>query len=232
MRLWGVGFVGIVILLIVIRLVAPQAYVWLLSPVYAVGSLFEGGGAYIADRGELQTKILSVTAEKEALQQENIRLQEALEEYGGLDAVEGVVARVIARPPTTPYDVLIVAAEDVSIDSMVYATGGVPVGVVADSGAGTARVALFSSSGRESDGWIGEERYAVSIVGEGAGAFFALVAREAPVKEGDMVYLTQVNAPIGLVAKIVSDASSPQALIQIRPFVNPFSISSVVIDSL
>lgn len=231
MRLLGVGAVGVVILLILIRMLAPQAYVWLFSPIYGVGSALHATGAYFKDRSELQATLAQVTAEKEALQQENLRIQEALEEYGELETDAGVVARVIARPPITPYDVLVVEAEGAVVDALVYAAGGVPVGVIADAGFGSARVALFSSSGRASEGWIGDERYAVSIIGEGAGGFSALVAREAPIKEADMVYVTQANAPIGVVAKIVSDASSPQALIHIRPFVNPFSITSVVIDA-
>lgn len=204
----------------------------LMFPIFSAGEAMGGIASFFKDRATLHEEIYTLTEERDALQNENKNLRVAIEEYRAFSDTSGIVARVVARPPTTPYDVLVVdqgTDDGVRVDAVVFAKAGIPVGVVADASATVARVALFSSSGRHSDGWVGSEHIPVSFIGQGAGAFIAEVARETDIQEGDVTYVVKGSGAFGVVVKVESDASSPQATLHIRPFVNPFSLTSVSI---
>ena len=191
--------------------------------------LFENTQMVALENRRLQEQV-------DTLQHENISLKGALTDVGVLERADGdIIAGVLARPPLTPYDVLIVnrgTRDGVAPGLLVYAKGGVPVGTVADADQNSARVALFSSSDRTTDAWVGEDRIPATLSGEGAGAFFSLVPRESEIGAGDLVYLSGGGArAIGTVSEVQSEASSPEARLFIRPFVSPFSITWVVIGT-
>jgi|CXWL01.1.fsa_nt_gi cell shape-determining protein MreC len=234
-QLSGVVLGGIVVLLLLIRLIAPSFFSALTYPLFALGDGATNVSYFFSDRIALSEQVRTLTEERDALFYENESLRTQIAEYKTLPFEKGIIARVNARPPTTPYDVLLVdmgTADGVTVDSLVFAKGGVPVGVVADVSASSARVVLFSSSGRATDGWVGEDKYPVTFLGEGSGAFIAEVPREASIVEGDTTYFSSSANPFGVIVKVASDASSPQATLHIRPYVSPFSISSVVIGEL
>jgi cell shape-determining protein MreC len=149
------------------------------------------------------------------------------------EAPPGIVAAVLARPPVSPYDELVLdagEAEGVREGAAVYGNGGVPLGIVASVTAHAARVALYSAPGRETPALAGAARVPFTLVGAGAGAFTASVPRDAGVAVGDALYAGGAGSiPIGTVAAVDSDPSSPSAAIRIDPVANPFSITWVTV---
>jgi cell shape-determining protein MreC len=152
---------------------------------------------------------------------------------GRAEAPAGIVAAVLARPPVSPYDMLVVdqgARAGVTEGSAVYGAGGIPVGTVADVVQNSARVSLYSTTGRVTEGWLGANRLPVQLIGAGAGAFDARVDAATGILVGDAVYVPGPGAlPIGTVTEVITDPSSPNIILRIRGQASPFSMTWVTI---
>ncbi len=229
----GIALGGAVVLILVValvRAVAPVALMAAAAPFWSVGNFFTASAALPESAASLKAEVERLKKENEALTNEHHALAASLGENA--ESAAGVSAGVLARPPLSPYDVVIVgkgSADGVYAGMRVIAHG-VPAGVIESTSVSTARVVLYSASGQATEGWIGEERVPVTLHGQGAGAFSADVPREAAIAEGDTVYLPGPGAlPMGTVAKIESNASSPRATVRIRPRANPFTMTVVSI---
>jgi cell shape-determining protein MreC len=218
-------------ILLVLRVFFPGAFTALMSPLWGVGTFFTEATRSKDSKEDLAARVALLEAENETLRNEN-RL---LRENAGEDTVpyaNGVTAGVIARPPLSPYDVLIVnkGSGDGVYEGMQAYANGIPVGTVESVSGGSARVALYSSSGRAIEGWVGEERIPITLAGLGGGAFSADLPRDSGVVEGATVFITGAGAlPVGVVARIESHPSSPRSIVHLRPAANPFTITSVTI---
>lgn len=216
---------------IVLRVFFPDVVVSIASPLWKLGDSLSAVSTSFQNTQELIAERAVLREENETLVHENELLRTRLADLGTKDDVhEGISAGVLARPPLAPYDVLVVgqgSSDGVSIGARVFAKG-VPVGTVEEVGMHTARVVLFSTANRESEGWVGEEKLPVTLVGEGSGAFIATIPHGAPVVAGDTVYLPGPGAlPSGSVYAVESNPSSASAKLIITPLVNPFTITWV-----
>lgn len=223
------AFVALV--LILLRFVAPSAFFALASPLFNIGNSISGSVK--------SDETAKVQADR-ALMNENIALSEQLREVMKLVGDEsarrtGIVAGVVARPPLAPYDTLLIGkgqADGVSAGMLVSAEGGVPIGIVDMAAEHHAQVSLFSSAGRESDGWAGEDKLPVTLTGEGGGAFITKVPRDADIPVGAFAYLPGPGSrPVGRVERVDADPSSPSATLRIAPLANIFSITVVLIEN-
>ncbi|HEX5774979.1 MAG TPA: rod shape-determining protein MreC [Candidatus Paceibacterota bacterium] len=235
--------VGVIILtLFILRAAFPGALTALAMPFWQAGNgLTRGAGSLVAvwsdknalasERDRLMRENLSLAEETRVLAAANTDLTRLLGSRE--EAPEGVLAGVLARPPVAPYDTLVVdqgAGAGVTAGAQVLGPGGAPVGTVESTTAHTSRVLLYSTSGQSSEGWVGAARLPITLEGAGAGAFRALVPRDASIAVGDMVYLPGPGAiPVGIITRVDADPSSPRATVHIRPFTSPFSITWVEI---
>jgi cell shape-determining protein MreC len=102
-----------------------------------------------------------------------------------------VIARgeVIARPPRTHYDTLLVSLvpnTGVSVGDRVYASG-ILIGDVAELRQGGVLVSLFSTPGRTLDVRIGTPSAIVVMHGLGGGSFVFEIPKNVEIGEGDMI---------------------------------------------
>jgi len=218
------------LVLFILRVVFPTTFFSLVSPIFSFGT----------ELTSLQGDVESDVARADrTLMNENNALQarvKDLERLAGVIPVleEGIVASVIARPPLAPYDSLLVYVGkngDVVPGMQVSAEGGVPIGTVEQVTDAHAQIALYSTAGRMSEGWAGENRHPVTLEGVGAGAFTARVPRDAELSEGDYIYLPGPGArPVGRIVHIDADPSSPSAQLRIEPLVNLFSLVVVRVE--
>jgi cell shape-determining protein MreC len=212
----GAGILFLLILLL--RFLVPGALPALFSPLLSFGNAIAGK---------------EVDEQNQELINENEALKARLRDVGASEAIPtevGILAGVTARPPVSPYDTYLLSRGSeagIQENAIVFALG-VPVGSIAEAGNRFARVLLYSSSGREVHGWIGEIREPITLIGKGAGAFSAEVSRDMPVMEGDTIYLPGPGAvPAGTVRSIERHAASPSALLHIEPLVNPYTVTYV-----
>jgi cell shape-determining protein MreC len=221
-----IGVVGVLLLLFLIRLFAPSFFVSLMNPVWQAGNSFTASASLPENAQTLQERVKTLEAENEILANEN----RALKARASDDMGSGIRAGVYVRPPVTPYDVLVIGKGTTEgiYEGMQMFSRSIPVGTVSSASDYSARVTLYSASGVQTEGWVGESRLPITLRGIGAGGFEADSAREAAVLAGDLVYLPGPGAlPVGVVVSVESQPSSPRALLRIRPFANPFSMTEV-----
>ena len=85
--------------------------------------------------------------ENAALANENQALLKKTASISGLvPDTRGIIAGIVARPPASPYDTLVLSAgsaEGVTLGMEAFGAGGVPLGVVSSVLANFSRVTLF-----------------------------------------------------------------------------------------
>lgn len=237
---FGGGAVGVALILLLVRVLFPSGFIALTAPLFQVGNVVSvftrDGTASFTDRLAQSRELADLRLAYDALSNENLGLRakiEDLEQFlGPVPGIpEGIVAGVLARPPQSPYDTLVVAAgslDGVSADMRVFAPGNVPIGEVESVLQRSARIALYSAPGSKRAGWVGEARVPLELVGQGGGAFKATAPKDARIEAGMTVYLTQGGAlPIGEVRLVEEDLSSPAAVLSIASRANIFSLTWV-----
>ncbi len=145
----------------------------------------------------------------------------------------GIVAGVVARPPESPYDTLVVAAgssSGVALGMEAFGNGGVPIGIVSEVLMDFSRVTLFTAPGISMNGWIGKANTAVTLVGAGGGTWQATMAKAAVVVIGDTIFLPGPGArAAGNVVRVDSDPLSPSDTLRIEPASNLFALTVVIL---
>ncbi len=243
-NLRGVAVALVVIAIVVIvRFAFPGTLTSVVAPVWKAGEHTTGSvggvGAFFTDKAHQAREIDRLRTENEGLTNNNALLSAQVQDFTRLlgtrtSSEPGIVAGVLARPPVSPYDVLIVDAgelEGVKTAAQVFGNGGIPLGTVASVSPHNARVLLYSAPGRQTSAWVGEKRTPVTLVGQGSGAFTTTVAREAGVVSGDSIYAAGPGSvPIATVLSVENDPSAPIANVRVTPLSNPFSITWVSIS--
>lgn len=115
--------------------------------------------------------------------------------------------RILARPPRTHYDTLLVGLESqTELESGDQAhIGGVLVGEVHEQRGETAVIQLFSSPGTALDAHVGDPTAIVVLYGLGAGGFVFEVSKEVAIEKGSPVFAAGGDALIGVVESIVDE---------------------------
>lgn len=226
------------LIVLLFRLVAPDLFWKAAAPVFsAADSVSRSSSALFAgwnEVSELAVELERVQRENAALASENRALFERAEALGALgERGGGIPAGVVARPPQSPYDTLLVSAgssQGVSVGMEAFGPGGVPLGLVSAVFEDFARVSLFSMPKTKSEGWVGAAKNPLTVYGNGAGSFSATAPRAAQIAVGDLVYLPGPGAlPVGSVVRVDGDASSPNVALRIQPSFNLFSLTWVLL---
>jgi cell shape-determining protein MreC len=234
---WGGMVVGVALLALAIRLILPNVFWTMTSPLFTVSDALGGVSrsffGSFGDAASLTLRVDKLTSENTALQDENTTLKSRLETYGALGDRPGIIAGVVARPPQSAYDTLVIAAgtrEGVMVGMEAFAQGDVPLGVVDTAWDNFARITLFSAPQRETAGWVGPRSTAITINGLGGGVLRASVAGAANIVVGDVVYVPGPGAlPLGRVGDIETNPSSSSVVLRIVSAVNLFNVTWVTL---
>ncbi|MCX6787601.1 MAG: hypothetical protein NT108_00330 [Candidatus Kaiserbacteria bacterium] len=241
---WGVLALALVIFILLVRLLAPNIFLQAFAPVFrgadALTSTAQQLFAGFRDTATLSLQNERLLEENAALSSENSALVAKTVGLSGLlgssskeRVAPGILAGVVARPPESPYDTLVLAAgikEGVVLGMEVFGIGGIPLGVISSVENDFSRVILFSASSMTTHGWVGRENLPLTIQGGGGGAFSASLARAAGIAVGDIVFAPGPGAlPIGTVVRIDGDSAMPEVVLRIQPALNIFSVTWVVV---
>ncbi len=240
---WGAYALAVALVVLLVRFVAPNLFWRVFSPIFrgadALAAQTHVFTSYFSDTAALAAVNERLKSENAALASEN---QILLQKVAGLSALlgsaaqkntppSGVLAGVVARPPESPYDTLVLGAgarEGVMRGMEAYGDGGVPIGIVETVLPDFSRVVLFSTPGMVTNGWVGHANVPLAISGAGSGAMTASLPRAAGIAVGDTVFVPGPGAlPVGSVVRIDGDPSSPTVTLRILPALNPFSITWV-----
>ena len=234
---WGTYALTGAVLVLLVRLLAPNFFWYIFSPIFqSADALATESHALFSSFGDTTRLALEnerLSEENAALSLENqalLRKADAFSEFGG---GQSITAGVVARPPESPYDTLVLAAgarAGIEVGMEVFGAGGVPIGRISSVLADFSRATLFSSPGVATAGWAKDKSIPLVITGSGAGTMQAFLARSAGVTVGDTIFAPGPGMlPIGTVARVESDPSSTSVTLRIAPALNLFSIAWVVV---
>ena len=245
---WGAYALMFSGFLLLVRLLAPDFFWHTCTPVFQSADYLTAETqrffASFSDTASLALANENLLEQNNALVNEN---QALTQKAASLEALLGsapgetvkrageILAGVVARPPESPYDVLVLAEGSqagITVGQEAFGASGVPIGVVSSVTADFSQVTLFSSWGMNVQGWVGSAALPLTIRGVGGGSLIASVPRAANIAAGDSVSVPGPGAlPIGKVVRVDSDPSSPSVVLRIMPILNPFSITWVVLRS-
>ena len=233
---WGFIALACSVFALLLRLLAPDFFWQAITPAFRVAdaitakshSFFVG----LSDAAVLAVRNEQLMKENTALINENQALHKKEVQLDKLGSISGnVLIAVVARPPESPYDTLVLAAGEragVALGQEAFGEGGIPLGIVTMVTAGFSRVTLFSAPTMRTHGWVGRRNIPLLILGSGAGTMSAALSRSADVALGDTVFASGPGMlPIGSVVRIDSDPSSPGITLHIMPKANLFSLGWV-----
>lgn len=234
---WGAYALLFASFLLAVRLLAPNFFLNASAPLFKISDSFsrasEGLFRGFSDTAALALQNERLLNENAALASENLALVKKVESISGLADMKGIIAGVVARPPFSPYDTLILSGgvnEGITLGMEAFGEGGVPLGVVSSVLAGFSRVTLFSTPGMATGGWVGQKNLPITLLGSGAGALHAFVARSAGISVGDAVFVPGPGMlPVGSVAHAEGDPTSPSITLRIAPSLNLFSVAWVTL---
>ncbi len=241
---WGAFALILAIALLLLRLLAPNLFLHLVTPVFQSAD-FAAEESHLFFSSFRDTASLAL--QNERLLEENAALanenRELLQKEASLTALLGgapsgntgpeILASIVARPPESPYDTLVLAQGSeagILLGMEVFGPGGTPIGVISSVLADFSRATLFSSPGVSIHGWVGRASLPVTIVGSGGGTMNAELDRSADVSVGDTVFASGPGQrSLGTVVRIESNPSSSVMTLRVMPAFNLFSASWVVV---
>lgn len=140
---------------------------------------------------------------------------------------------VLSRPPTSPYDTIVVASgteNGTALGDRVLSQGGSVIGEVTEVFRNFSRATLFSSPAREVVVEIGTSRIQARARGVGGGAFEALLPREIELAKGEAVVMA--GAPsylLGVIESIENREADYLQLVRFRSPVNVYELHYVTL---
>ncbi len=157
------------------------------------------------------------------------RVQKLENELGLRPRAAYLSAAVIAAPPRTHYDTLLIMAgsSDGVLLGDTVSVGGIDLGMVTAVSDKTATVQLFSSPGTTIDSVVGDTNAIIVATGVGGGALEASAPGELSVAVGDSVSEARSGAVFGVVASIVRREVDTEQYLMITTPVAPSSIRLV-----
>lgn len=124
----------------------------------------------------------------EELERQNAEMKSLL---GRTDEKRKVFATVLAGPPASPYDVLILdvgAKHGLAVGDKVITSGGSVIGELSSVFNDYSKADLYSSPGKILSVFIGEEGFNAEANGLGGGTFEVVLPKEQAVNVGQAVY--------------------------------------------
>lgn len=197
-----------------------------------VFNFFESRGALIAENSNLKNEILdltSINADRQALEDENMRLKELL---GRNDIKTKKMGVVLSRPSFSLYDTLVIDIgknHGVKVFDKVFFNNLI-IGEVVEVGSNISKISLFSSSGKIFKAIIGDEKFEAEVKGVGGGGFEALLPKGIVVTEGDPIIFADISPKVfGLVSAVEADPADAFQKIYFSMPINIYEISEVLV---
>lgn len=240
--------VTIFLMIILIRFIAPT---FTGNIAMFIATPFMKGGNYF---GAASAGVFDIFTSKSSLQAENDKLKSEVAQFqvtedrdklltqdnADLKVLLGrhsdnfsVLASVIAKPPFSLYDTVVVdvgSADKVLAGDKVLALGFVPIGTVQSVYTHTSLVQLFSSAGEKIDVRIGKN---IQTTAEalGGGNFIIKLPKDTAVSQGDPISAPGIQADVfGTVDSIETNENDPFVYVRFGLPVNMSELNFVQID--
>jgi len=204
------------------------------SPFVKIGQFFSFKSNLIEKNKGLEEENATLKLKSfdyDILLQENELLKNSL---GRKDTESFVFAKVLSKPPISPYDTLVLdigSLDGVLLGSKVYLSSNVIIGLVKNVTSHTSLVELFSSSSQVNQLTVLRTGSSFSISGRGGGNLQIEVPKDTDIIWGDtFVYPDLKTSVLGTVYYIDSTSQGSFKTVYIRLFANIFEVSSVFVS--
>lgn len=196
-------------------------------------SLFSSKAALQDKNNQLQQELLAKDAEladQEILVKENADLKAM---WHFKNETGNILARVMSKPPFTPYDVFVVDAgegQGVEVGNRVM-IGQIYIGTVTSVSSDSSLITLLSTSDGAHEAYIGDDALPVTLNGRGGGNFETTLPLGSKISVGDLVitYYSQTPYQIGTVSKIIDNEDNTFMTVLLTLPFNLYSLSHVEI---
>ena len=225
------------IIVVLLGFVFNQLAYWVGGPLWAVREAITGRAistiSYFKSKSTLQNENDDLKKKLDEKNAEIIAVKNQVDLYKQLDsyvvlkdtsANESIV-RVVSRPPQTPFDVLVVEANDNNIKAgqRVY-FAGIPAGIIESKTGSYAKVFLFSNPASQFRVLVGVNKIEADAKGKSQGNIYLTLPKNVDVQNGDTVYLADGTVPIGTVSQVDNNTSTSFIDVYVKM---PFSPSRV-----
>ena len=167
----------------------------------------------------------------DTLSKENIDLKN---ELGRKTFTSRVVARIISRPPASPYDTVVIdsgSADGVLLGSKVYLSDSMIVGTISNVTPHTSLVELFSNGSLKKETLLARTGAGFVLEGQGGGNFKLDVPKDTDILWGDnFMYPGLSTALVGTVYYIDTNSQSSFKTVYLRLPVNVFSSKYLYVE--
>ncbi len=142
-----------------------------------------------------------------------------------------VLAVILARPPRTPYDSLLIDIgedEGLVVGDEVFAERDYAIGSIVEVLKGTAVAKLYSAPDQKIDVLIGDSTIPVVAEGRGSGNFYIKVPKNISVHEGDQIIIPSMkNKVLGTAERVDSDEGDAYSHVYFKMPVHLYSLHYV-----
>jgi len=213
----------------------------IMSPFHATNQWLEESSSliptFIRDRQSLQADIqqlenqLQVNSRTSVTQQrlfaENNRLRALL----GADKESRIVAGVIARPDTLPYDFLQIdrgVNDGIEVGAPVFVGTDIVIGLVVHTAAQYSFVELFTTPGFEATIFLSGPDVVAKMYGMGGGVARVSLPQGIPIQIGNLVHVPSVEPGVfGTIAYIENEPTQPEQYGYVTPNISLNSLYHV-----
>lgn len=124
-----------------------------------------------------------------------------------------ILSNILTKPNNSPYDTIIIDVgqnQGIINGNKVYANGDVPIGQIDEVYGKTARVIMYSSPGKKTEGILGNSKISVELTGRGGGNFEMLVPKDVDFEIGTLILLPGSSIEIiAYISEILSIPTDP-----------------------
>jgi cell shape-determining protein MreC len=225
------------IIVVLLGFVFNQLAYWVGGPLWAVREAITSRAvstiSYFKSKSTLQNENDDLKKKLDEKNAEIIAVKNQVDLYKQLDSYIAMkdttanesIVRVVSRPPQTPFDVLVVEANDNNIKAgqRVY-FAGIPAGIIESKTGSYAKVFLFSNPASQFRVLVGVNKIEADAKGKSQGNIYLTLPKNVDVQNGDTVYLADGTVPIGTVSQVDNNTSTSFIDVYVKM---PFSPSRV-----
>lgn len=205
-----------------------------LKPISGIDGYFSSKISLVNENRVLRdqlTKLQLKEYDYDLLQKENDDLKSQL---GRSDKNKKIIANIIAKPPTSPYDTFIIdaGAEDgVTTGSKAYLSEKIIAGEVTEVRKNSSVVSLFSTANKNTQVTLERTGAGYNLVGQGGQNYRLEAPKDTDIVWGDVLtYPDGERSIVGQVYYIDTNSQSAFKTAYIKPPVNIFSYKTVLIE--
>lgn len=207
---------------------------FLSTPFLSIKNFFTFKSSLIKHNVELEEEVASLRLKQidyDVLLNENQELKDQIGRRGDKNLV---FARVLSRPPRSPYDTFVIdigSNQGVLQADRVYISDNIIIGVVKTVTPNTSLVELFSSGENKQESILSRTGASFVLTGAGGGNFQIEVPKDTDIIWGDTFLYPGINSSvIGSIYYIDSNSQSSFKTAYIRTPGNVFQTKSVFVN--